>query len=126
MRLLIADSDPTLKELYEQYFTDQGCQVVTVGNGLQCIDAIRKQMPDVLVIEHQIPWGGGDGVLQCLHQDYPFNSPEVVVLTSDGHTKNSCLEELPNVGAYLRKPFLMRDLSKLIQRVKERVANAIA
>jgi CheY-like chemotaxis protein len=117
MRLLIADSDPTMTELYDSYFSNKGCHVTTVRNGLQCIDAIREQMPDVLVLEHKLPWGGDDGVLECLQQDYPFARPDVVLLTPDTHPESAPNSKLPGVGAYLRKPFLMRDLSKLIQRV---------
>ena len=79
MRLLIADSDPMMKALYESYFANKDFQVATASNGLQCIDAIRKQMPDILVIEHELPWGGDDGVLECLQQDFPFASPDVVL-----------------------------------------------
>ena len=115
MRLLIADSDPMMKALYESYFANKDFQVATASNGLQCIDAIRKQMPDVLVIEHQLPWGGDDGVLECLQQDFPFASPEVVLLTAERVDGKPASENLPPVRAYLRKPFLLRDLSKLIQ-----------
>lgn len=118
MRLLIADSDPTMTELYETYFSDKGCQVVTAGNGLQCLEAIREQMPDVLVLEEKLPWGGSDGVLECLQQDYPFASPEIVLLTSGKDAHHSMRQEIPKVDAYLRKPFLMRDLARVIQRVQ--------
>ena len=119
MRVLIADSDPTMTELYDSYFSNKGCQITTVGNGVQCIDAIREQMPDVLVIEHKIPWGGDDGVLECLQQDYPFAKPDVVLLTSDKSQTSMSDQRLPEVGGYLKKPFLMRDLSKLIQRISQ-------
>ncbi|MFM2012570.1 MAG: Regulator of RpoS [Planctomycetota bacterium] len=117
MRLLIADSDPTLTELYESYFSDKGYQVVTASNGLQCLRSIREELPDVLVLEHKLPWGGADGVLACLRQDYPFASPEVILLTSQRDPQYSIGGEIPEVDGYLRKPFLMRDLARVIQRV---------
>lgn len=119
MRLLIADSDPTMTELYESYFSNKGCHVTTVANGLQCIEAIREQMPDVLILEHKLPWGGDDGVLECLHQDYPFAKPEIVLLTGEANPWNQTPEKLPQASGYIRKPFLMRDLSKLIERVSQ-------
>lgn len=118
MRLLIADSDPTMTELYETYFSDKGYQVVTAGNGLQCLQAIREHMPDVLVLEEKLPWGGSDGVLECLQQDYPFASPEVVLLTSVKDPHTPVHYGIPKFDAYLRKPFLMRDLARVIQRVR--------
>ncbi|MFM8262145.1 MAG: response regulator [Pirellula sp.] len=117
MRLLIADSDPTMTELYESYFSDKGYDVTAVGNGIQCIDAIREQMPDVLVLEHKLPWGGDDGILECLRQDYPFTSPEVVLLDSHGASGQQQRNPHSDVRAHLHKPFLMRDLHKLVQSV---------
>jgi DNA-binding response OmpR family regulator len=118
MRLLIADSDPTMTELYETYFSDKGSQVVTARNGVQCLQAIREQVPDVLVLEQKLPWGGSDGVLECLRQDYPFACPEIVLLTSGKEPHHPMFHEIPKVDAYLRKPFLMRDLARVIQRVR--------
>jgi len=117
MRLLIADSDPTMSELYESYFSANDCLVTTVGNGVQCMDAIRRQMPDVIVLEHKLPWGGDDGVIECLQQEYPHACPEIVLLTKEKHNEDTSERILPTATAFLRKPFLMRDLSKLIHRV---------
>lgn len=119
MYLLIADSDPTMTELYDSYFSNKGFRVLTVANGLECLEAIRDQIPDILIIEHQLPWGGDDGVLECLHQDYPFASPEVILITPDAFAGNSSAEKIPQANGYLRKPFLMRDLSRMIERVTE-------
>jgi DNA-binding response OmpR family regulator len=117
MRLLIADSDPTMAELYDSYFSNNNFQVTTVGNGVQCIDAIRRKMPDVLVLEHKLPWGGDDGVIECLQQDFPFACPEIVLLTKDKSFEDLSNRKLLLAAAYLHKPFMMRDLFKLIQRI---------
>jgi CheY-like chemotaxis protein len=117
MRLLIADSDPTMSELYDSYFSSKDYQVTTVGNGVQCLDAIRQQIPDVIVLEHKLPWGGHDGVIECLKQDYPLAFPEIVLLTNGDSIDELESMNLSSTGAFLRKPFLMRDLSKLLHQV---------
>ena len=119
MYLLIADSDPTMTELYDSYFSNKGFRVMTVANGLECLEAIRDQIPDILIIEHKLPWGGDDGVIECLHQDYPFASPEIILITSDSNTGNLSSQKLPKANGYLRKPFLMRDLSRMVERIAE-------
>jgi DNA-binding response OmpR family regulator len=39
-------------------------------------------MPDVLVLEPQLPWGGGDGVLTMMGEEPQFTTVLVMVLTS--------------------------------------------
>lgn len=77
MRLLIADSDPTMTELYESYFSDKGYDVTAVGNGIQCIDAIREQMPDVLVLEHKLPWGAMTASSNACDKTIPLQAPRL-------------------------------------------------
>jgi hypothetical protein len=57
-RLLVAESDVSLCDIYRQFFSIQGFQVATAAHGLECLVKIREFMPDVLVLEWEIPWEG--------------------------------------------------------------------
>ena len=35
-------------------------------SGLECAARLRECVPDVLVLEPQLPWGGGEGVLAMM------------------------------------------------------------
>ena len=59
IRVLIADPDESLMAEYREH-SREGFEIVTVPNGLECVDRLREQVPDVLVLEPQLPWGGGD------------------------------------------------------------------
>ena len=120
MLLLIADSDPTMTDLYETYFTEDGCEVVTVANGLQCIQATRQRMPDLMILEYELPWGGGDGVLECLREDFPAMSSEVVLITCEQSADHLVHELEPPVRGCLRKPFRLRELRELVQSVADK------
>ena len=51
---------------------------------MECVDRLRKQVPDVLVLEPALPWGGGDGVLAMMHDDLDLATLPVMILTSCG------------------------------------------
>jgi two-component system alkaline phosphatase synthesis response regulator PhoP len=65
-QLLIAESDPGLCRVYRTYLNAVGFEVETVADGLQCLDRLRLVHPDALIVDVDLPWGGGDGVLSCL------------------------------------------------------------
>lgn len=115
-QLLIADSDPWLRERSRRYFADRGYQVEVAADALGCLDAIRRVPPDVLVLEQQLHWGGGEGVLAVLREDR-CRWPESVILTT-----SDCGELLPRpeplVAAVLRKPFCMAALGEAVRRAQ--------
>ena len=42
----------------------EGFELETAVSGLECVARLREAVPDVLVLEPHMPWGGGDGVLR--------------------------------------------------------------
>ncbi len=75
MRLLIADSDPALADIYQSFFSNDGHDVEMAADGVQCLESIRQHLPDVLVLEYELPWGGGDGVLaRCVRSFHSHGS----------------------------------------------------
>ena len=67
--LLVANADNAMSGLYNHYFSSVGYRVETVSDGLACLDRIRQGLPDMLLLDQQLPWGGGEGVLACLREE---------------------------------------------------------
>jgi CheY-like chemotaxis protein len=68
-RILIADQDVKLARLYGAFLSDHGMVVETAASGLECLTLVRLQAPDVLVLDHELPWHDAAGVLACLRED---------------------------------------------------------
>lgn len=119
MRLLIADSDSTLTDIYESFFSGKGCEIEISEDGLQCLDATRRRVFDVLVLEHELPWGGGDGVLASLRDEFPFVPIGVVLITGDYSQEEFAHELTPPVTGCLLKPFRLRELSEMTRSITE-------
>jgi CheY-like chemotaxis protein len=61
---------------------EEGFDVIVALSGLECVDRLCDCVPDVLVLEPQLPWGGGDGVLELMGEIPQLASVPVMVLTS--------------------------------------------
>ncbi len=79
--MLIADGDAELCDVYRRFSTERGYEVETSADGLDCVRKLRQVTPAVLVLDLELPWGGGDGVLGWLREEPQF-LPSRVVLTS--------------------------------------------
>jgi carbon storage regulator len=85
-RVLIADPDKFLLAMYGSHLRQLGAAVSTARTGLECLEKLQQAVPDVLVLEPGLPWGGGDGVLALLNEQ-PSVRPTVVILLTQGQNR---------------------------------------
>jgi DNA-binding response OmpR family regulator len=82
IRVLMADPDESLRPLYREPLLQDGFELATASSGLECVGRLRERAPDVLVLEPQLPWGGGEGVLAIMGDVPQLAAVPVMVLTS--------------------------------------------
>ena len=78
----MADPDESLQPLYRGPLFHEGFELDAATGGLECIARMREHVPDVLVLEPQLPWGGGEGVLAMMGEVPALATIPVMVLTS--------------------------------------------
>jgi CheY-like chemotaxis protein len=82
--LLIAEADAEVREMFDRIANHLGFDVETAADGLDCWNKLRNSVPDVLVIDAEILWGGSDGVLSCLRDGACRTlMPDVFVIGQD-------------------------------------------
>ena len=119
-RVLIADPDESLLHAYRDSLSRSGFQVETACNGLECVNKLRDFTEDALVLELDMPWGGGVGVLAMMHDGCDLPHVPVMILTGRRN-----LSELDNLllfemlSEYHVKPLAPEQSSQLIRRMIE-------
>lgn len=109
-RILIAEEQQECCELFKQFFECCDFEVTAVQDGMSCVEALQNgDVPDVLILSWELPWGEGEGVLDWL-QHHDVGDFAVVVLTArmDPDSRETELS-LPDV-CWLQRPFRMLDL----------------
>jgi carbon storage regulator len=86
VRVLIADPNEFLAESYCEDLARRGAVATIARSALECVEKLREFLPDVLVLEPAIPWGGGDGVLAVM-QEHPELRPAVVLLLTQAQDR---------------------------------------
>ena len=86
-RILIADADPALSEVYREHLVALGFVVRMAADGLACVNLLRQFRPDVLLLSTSLPWGGCDGVLAMLKEE-PDLRPQFVVILATPSEQN--------------------------------------
>ena len=115
LRLLATDPDPVLLQIYRAYFPYFGFDVVTAGNGLECLELLYDFLPDVLILSLELTWGGAEGVLAIVREETAMR-PIPVVLTFDQINRLKAVKHLlPPVVKLLEKPFRLNDLQACVE-----------
>lgn len=80
-RVLVADDTESIRALFEKLLTHEGYQVISVGDGIEALDAVRRHRPDVILLDVGMP--GLDGIEVCrqLKSDPVTRLTPVVLVT---------------------------------------------
>ena len=119
-RVLIVDDDPASRRLVEVRLRPLGCDVATAGNGEQALAAIRKDLPDLMLLDLQMPKMGGIEVLRSLRNE-GINLPTIVI-TAHGSIETAV--EAMKEGAYdfITKPLDAAHFDIVVRKALEREA----
>ncbi len=119
----IRDSLPAVVD-FEQ-FGFRVCQ--TARNGQDALEKIKKEYPDVLLLDIRMPILDGLGLLKILVEDMKEYHPFVIMLSGYSDFEYARTAIRYGVKAYLTKPLdedeLIKELKKLRSELDERHAN---
>ncbi|MCL6639043.1 MAG: sporulation transcription factor Spo0A [Firmicutes bacterium] len=115
--LLIADDNREFCELLKDFISQQEDLHLTgiAYNGLEALEMIRQNSPDVVVLDIIMPHLDGIGVLEKLASS-PGPKPKVIMLTAFG--QENVTQKAVELGAdyYILKPF---DFNVLAARIRQ-------
>jgi DNA-binding response OmpR family regulator len=116
--LLVAEGDAELCEIFQSYLSALGYEVETASNGLDCAETLRRMTPAALVLDRELCWGGGDGVLAWLREDKTrLDIPVVLTTMAVGYSPETAEDLNPPIVKSLRKPFALRTPFESVQAI---------
>ncbi len=119
IRVLLADPDEGLLSLYQEGLAQEGFEVATARDGVDCVAKLRGFLPDVLVLEPELPWGQGEGVLAVMNEEASLPRVPVILFTHPLAWANQpCLAAYP-CSDWVVKPVKPELLADRIRRVLE-------
>ncbi len=123
-KLLVADDNPSNMVLLTRYLQGEGYDLVTACDGVETLEVMRAEMPDLLLLDVNMPGKDGFQVLQEIRSDPATEHLPVIILTA-ARLDPADMQLALNLGAddYVTKPFDRRELLARI-RTKLRVKQA--
>lgn len=123
LRVLVVEDEPDYAELLAGILGDAGYRVVLAADGEDAIEKVRRDPPDLISLDLQMPRRSGIEVFRRLKAEPPWREIPVVVvtgLTSNHPDLKSFVrtflerEHLPLPDAYVEKPIDADDFLRVV------------
>jgi CheY-like chemotaxis protein len=112
-KILIIDDDPVIVKYLETLFQDNGYTTCTAGSSMEGLEVVKKEKPDLISLDLQMPGDWGPRFYRKLRQDKDLRSTPVIVISGiDGD------HAIKDAVAFVAKPF---DPDKLLGIVKQTI-----
>lgn len=101
--ILIVDDEPILRQLFQKVMEHDGHTVLTAANGREALGILRQQVPDLIMLDMQMPAMDGTTFLRLLrrHQDWA-NVPVVIMSALASET------DVRSVGALGVRDYMLK------------------
>jgi CheY-like chemotaxis protein len=124
-KILLADDSITIQKVVNLTFSDEGIDVVTVGNGELAINKLADVRPDIVLADVWMP--GRDGYELC---EYVKTTPEykhlpVLLLVGAFEPFDKVRAAAVKADGHLTKPFESRALVATVKKLLEQAAPVI-
>mgnify|MGYP000165046946 CR=1 FL=1 len=104
-RLLIVDDSVSARKSLETLLKDTGYEVMTAIDGLDALNQIRKQAPDLVLTDMEMPRMGGVELSAVVRNRSETAHIPVIMITSRSTEKHRNEATDAGVSAYLTKPW---------------------
>lgn len=124
LRVVLVDDSATVRAILRRALEDAGVTVAGMaGDGIEAIEVIKRERPDVITLDVEMPRLDGLGTLQRLMQEHPVPVVMVSTLTSEGAEATIRALELGAVD-FIQKPSFATLAGDGAARIIERLTHA--
>ena len=120
MKILIAEDEALILQTLELKLKKEGYEVIGCVDGLDALQKIDSEQPDLIITDIMMPYMSGLEVVRKVKNDLSSKNIPVIVLSTMG--QESIVEEAFDLGAddYLKKPFSLSELSIRIKKLAKK------
>lgn len=112
-KILVVEDDAAILSVIKDILTESNYFVDEAVDGIMALELVKKQTPDLLVLDLGLPKLTGESVLTEVKKLFP-NLP-IIVLTAKNHTSDVVKGFELGADDYISKPF---EIQELLARIK--------
>ena len=117
MKILVVDDEEMNLKMVEYILQQEGYDVVKAISGMSCLDYLKYNKPDLILLDVEMPVMSGIQTLEVLRANEDYKSLPVMFLTASADTDTVAAAGRLGVLSYVKKPFMPQDLLDRVQKI---------
>lgn len=117
-RVLVVDDDPSVREMLGEYLGSHGYEVCSAGSGSAMRAEIERALPDVILLDLQLPGEDGLTLARYLREHYDVG---IIMITGATDPVDRVIGLEVGADDYIGKPFDPRELRARLKSVMRRL-----
>jgi len=117
-KILVVDDEISIRRILETRLSMLGYNVITAGDGEEALEAYKKEMPNLIVLDIMMPKLDGYGVCQEIRKESEI---PIIMLTALGDIADRITGLELGADDYVVKPFSPKELEARIKAILRRV-----
>jgi len=116
-KILVIDDDQSIRKTITSYLKKQNYEVFSADNGINGIEIVKNELPDLVITDIRMPGADGFEVLKNVKEIDPHIHVIIITAFDDMHSTVKAMQQ----GAYdyIEKPLEIDNLKITIQRALE-------
>jgi two-component system, OmpR family, alkaline phosphatase synthesis response regulator PhoP len=114
-KILVVDDDTTVTTLLNGLLSTEGYAVLVAHDGLDAMVQVRKNVPDLIILDVMMPEINGYDVCKDLKFDERFKSIPIIIITSRPQELDPRIGLLMGID-YMQKPI---DTKLLLEKIRK-------
>jgi putative two-component system response regulator len=102
--VLIVDDNPQVAAVLRHALLSAGCEVTLAADGREALDRVQERLPDLILLDLQMPFLSGDQVCRRLKSDPRTRFIPIVMMTGQGDLENKLAAWEYGADEFLAKP----------------------
>lgn len=120
--ILVVDDDPDILEGIIAILESQDYRLATARDGVECLEILNAEKPDLLILDLLMPRMDGWGVIRKIRSDPKFADMPIMILTTvveDASRRRYELETglAMDIQEYIQKPAKPTTLLQLVEKL---------
>jgi two-component system phosphate regulon response regulator PhoB len=121
-RIMIVEDEADIREILEYSLTREGYRVTSATDGASGLDLIRRDLPELVLLDLMLPDIDGLEICRQLKADRATEDIAIVMVTAKGEESDIVLGLGLGADDYIPKPFSSKELVARVRSVLRRAA----
>lgn len=114
-KVIVIDDEPFILMMIEDKLRRAGLEIVTSRTSINAMDLIRKERPDLIILDWMMPELSGIELCRRIKSDPELSSIPIFMLTAKGQEEDEKKGLECGVERYIVKPFSPKALLELVE-----------